>query len=262
MDKNNELEKDFSTLLFDAEENGNTAETLDSPANGETFQFTNIENSENASAEMFPTGELESAEAVFASAAGIEATAEVSETVSEIQEEISPDSDISEEKTVESAATVFHASGKKDKRTRKPAANSGWLAKLSGKDGGVDWRKPIAAGILLLMCTGAVFYYGGVVRASTADPTLNATSFLTDLTAYHKMEVADARTDVPVLTSERNVTMVGTSVEEDMSIRVEDENGDRITGIAFEFAVTSPDDETQYYTEDDMDGSMYIDGIS
>ena len=83
MDKNNELEKDFSTLLFDAEENGNTAETLDSPANGETFQFTNIENSENASTEMFPTGELESAEAVFASAAGIEATAEVSETVSE-----------------------------------------------------------------------------------------------------------------------------------------------------------------------------------
>ena len=252
---NNNTEKDFSTFVFDSESaDGEVTEIRDVQSAGETFQFSDISEVNTVSvsgSDAFPTGELENAGAVFAGAIGEDFT-------DPTEDDADPAAD--SETAVESAAVIFHASDAHREKKARKGNDQGWLAGMTGRNGGFDWRKPIAALILLAMCGVALFYYGGVVKASTADPRLSATSFLTDLTSYHKAEVVDAA-PAPVIASGREVIIVGTSVEEDMSIRVEDENGERVTGIAFEFAVTSPDEDVQYYTDDDMDGTMYIDGI-
>lgn len=63
--------------------------------------------------------------------------------------------------------------------------------------------------------------------------------------------------DTPI--EPKKISFVGTSIEKDLKIKINDENGVLITGIPFKIIVTAQKDaQVSEYTDDDMDGIIYI----
>ncbi|MGI5888826.1 MAG: GH25 family lysozyme [Oscillospiraceae bacterium] len=128
--------------------------------------------------------------------------------------------------------------------------------------GKFDWRKPAAAVLVCAMCIAGVFYYGNEVRSGMTDITVGSKSYLEGLTSYRKTDISNVSDSGSELTAARTVVMVGSSVEEDMTVKVLDSQGENVTDVPFEFVVEGEDGSMQYPVDDDMDGEIYIDGIS
>ncbi|MCL1830091.1 MAG: hypothetical protein FWG21_01530 [Oscillospiraceae bacterium] len=114
----------------------------------------------------------------------------------------------------------------------------------------------IAVAVLLFMLSGFIFQYGNLVVDSY-------TSTYSGGTVGKSRRVKGSNSSVVTISSDNliSISLVASSVEKDMNVRIVGEDSYPILGQVFQIKITSPEGEVTVFTDKDKTGRFYIQNL-